>query len=234
MTSQTKCFWNRYWNAAQHEMVCTGKMHNYMRMYWGKRLLEWCTDPAVAYSTAIKLNDKWSLDGRDPNGYMGVAWCFGNHDAATPFGERAIFGTVRSMTPGGLQRKFSIDAYVAEVADLCRSVRAPALRKRLGQYWKKGGQTGLRSFFKQRQLQTPTQLCNVGESNKRSGSDVAEPSQSSGHTNREATDAPARQGTELTAEQRAKIEANRQRALERRAKRSKQDEPATLSTAQMS
>lgn len=224
MSSQT----NRYWNAAQHEMVCTGKMHNYMRMYWGKRLLEWCSDPGVAYSTAIKLNDKWSLDGRDPNGYMGVAWCFGNHDAATPFGERAIFGTVRSMTPGGLQRKFSIDAYVAEVADLCRSVRAPALRKQLGQYWKKGGQTGLRSFFKQRQLQT-------GGSNKRSGSDGAEPSERSGQSSGEATAAaPAGQGMELTAEQRAKIEANRQRALERRAKRSRQAEPATLSTAQMS
>jgi deoxyribodipyrimidine photolyase len=103
---------DKYWNAAQHEMVCTGKMHNYMRMYWGKRLLEWSADPGVAYSTAIQLNDKWSLDGRDPNGYMGVAWCFGNHDAATPFGERAIFGTVRSMTPGGLQRKFNIDACV--------------------------------------------------------------------------------------------------------------------------
>jgi deoxyribodipyrimidine photo-lyase len=63
----------------------------------------------------IRLNDKWSLDGRDPNGYMGVAWCFGNHDAATPYAERAIIGTIRPMTAGGLERKFKIDAYVKEV-----------------------------------------------------------------------------------------------------------------------
>jgi deoxyribodipyrimidine photo-lyase len=63
----------------------------------------------------IRLNDKWSLDGRDQNGYMGVAWCFGNHDAATPYAERAIIGTIRPMTAGGLERKFKIDAYVKEV-----------------------------------------------------------------------------------------------------------------------
>ncbi len=206
-------------------MVCTGKMHNYMRMYWGKRLLEWSTDAGIAYTTAIRLNDKWSLDGRDPNGYMGVAWCFGNHDAATPFGERAVFGTVRSMTPGGLQRKFNIDAYVAEVADLCRSVRAPALRKRLGQYWKKGGQTGLRSFFKQRHVQTglPAPPTLAGQSKKRPAPDTAEPSETSACASQEAT---VGQGTGLTAEQREKIAANRQRALERRAQRLRQLHPS--------
>lgn len=207
--------WSRYWNTAQHEMLCTGKMHNYMRMYWGKRLLEWSEDPGVAYATAIKLNDKWSLDGRDPNGYMGVAWCFGNHDA--PFGERAIFGTVRPMTPGGLQRKFDIGAYVAEVADLCRSVRTPALRKCLGQHWKKGGQTGLRSFFKQQQLGTGSDASSY--SRKRLATDAT---QSVGRSNKTCTGAPTTCGTGLTAQQREKIEANRQRALERRAKRLKQ------------
>ena len=60
LSSHARCLWSRYWNAAQHEMVCTGKMHNYMRMYWGKRLLEWSTDAGIAYTTAIRLNDKWS------------------------------------------------------------------------------------------------------------------------------------------------------------------------------
>ena len=204
-------------------------MHNYMRMYWGKRLLEWSAEPGVAYTTAITLNDKWSLDGRDPNGYMGVAWCFGNHDAATPFGERPVFGTVRSMTPGGLQRKFSIDKYVAEVSDLCRSVRAPALRKRLVQYWKKGGQTGLRSFFKQRQVQTglPAQPTQAGQSKKRHSPDTAEPSERSDCASQKTVATMAGQGAGLTAEQRQKIEANRQRALERRAQRLRQAELAT-------
>ena len=209
-------------------------MHNYMRMYWGKRLLEWSADPGVAYTTAIRLNDKWSLDGRDPNGYMGVAWCFGNHDVATcAFGERAVFGTVRSMTPGGLQRQFKIDAYVAEVSDLCRSVRTPALRKRLGQYWKKGGQTGLRSFFKQRQVQNElsVQPTHAGQSKKRLTPDTAEPVDGSDCASQKIKATTAGQGTGLTTEQREKIEANRHRALERRAQRLRQ---AELATAQMS
>ena len=133
-------------------MVVTGKMHNYMRMYWGKRVLEWSDSPAEvtgpalplcfrclrgqdsafafvlplpsrltqrlclcastafeaeaaplpcgcpqAYAAVIRLNDKWSLDGRDPNGYMGVAWCFGNHDRPFP-ADRLVTGTVRPMT----------------------------------------------------------------------------------------------------------------------------------------
>ncbi len=100
-----------YWNAAQREMVTTGKMHGYMRMYWGKRLIEWHRQPREAFATAIYLNDKYELDGRDPNGYTGVAWCFGKHDRGWP--ERPIFGKVRSMTPGGLKRKFAIERYVA-------------------------------------------------------------------------------------------------------------------------
>ena len=102
-----------YWNAAQKEMVLTGKMHGYMRMYWGKKILEWSASPREAFRTALALNDKYELDGRDPNGYAGVAWCFGKHDR--PWGRRPVFGTVRTMTAGGLRRKFDIDAYVDKI-----------------------------------------------------------------------------------------------------------------------
>ncbi len=100
---------DRYWNAAQLEMLRTGKMHGYMRMYWGKRLIEWHRRPEAAFETAVHLNDTYELDGRDPNGYAGIAWCFGKHDRGWP--ERPIFGKVRSMTAGGLKRKFDIEAY---------------------------------------------------------------------------------------------------------------------------
>jgi deoxyribodipyrimidine photo-lyase len=105
-----------YWNAAQKEMVHTGKMHGYMRMYWGKKIIEWTESPFDAYETCIKLNDSYELDGRDPNGYAGVAWCFGKHDRA--WGERAIFGKVRYMNDKGLKRKFNIEAYVDRTEEL--------------------------------------------------------------------------------------------------------------------
>ncbi len=99
-----------YWNAAQVEMLKTGKMQGYMRMYWGKRLIEWHAEPQAAFETALYLNDKYELDGRDANGFAGVAWCFGNHDHGWP--EREVFGKVRCMKPSGLERKFDIAAYV--------------------------------------------------------------------------------------------------------------------------
>src|SRR5512137_4488 len=102
-----------YWNAAQREMVITGKMHNYMRMYWGKKILEWCARPEEALRIAVYLNNKYELDGRDPNSFAGVAWCFGKHDR--PWGERKIFGQVRYMNDAGLRRKFKIDDYVRKV-----------------------------------------------------------------------------------------------------------------------
>jgi len=105
-----------YWNAAQKEMVVTGKMHNYMRMYWGKKILEWCADPEEAFRIAVYLNNKYELDGRDPNSFTGVAWCFGKHDR--PWGERKIFGQVRYMNDAGLRRKFKIDDYVKKIASL--------------------------------------------------------------------------------------------------------------------
>ncbi|MBN1436385.1 MAG: deoxyribodipyrimidine photo-lyase [Sedimentisphaerales bacterium] len=107
-----------YWNAAQLEMVHTGKMHGYMRMYWGKKILEWSSRPQRAFATAVYLNDKYELDGRDANGYAGVAWCFGKHDR--PWASRPIFGSVRYMNANGLKRKFDADAYVARIEKLVR------------------------------------------------------------------------------------------------------------------
>jgi len=105
-----------YWNAAQREMMITGKMHNYMRMYWGKKLLQWSRTPAEAFRTALRLNNKYELDGRDPNGFAGVAWCFGKHDRA--WSERKVFGKIRYMNDAGLRRKFDMDAYLKKVAVL--------------------------------------------------------------------------------------------------------------------
>jgi len=90
-------------------MVNTGKMHGYMRMYWGKKILEWSTEPEKAFQKALYLNNKYELDGRDPNGFAGVAWCFGKHDR--PWVTRPIFGNVRFMSFEGLRRKFDADAY---------------------------------------------------------------------------------------------------------------------------
>ena len=105
-----------YWNAAQKEMVITGKMHNYMRMYWGKKILEWTNSPKEAYEIALYLNNRYELDGRDPNGYTGVAWIFGKHDR--PWKERPIFGKVRYMNANGLRRKFDADGYVKKIDGL--------------------------------------------------------------------------------------------------------------------
>jgi deoxyribodipyrimidine photo-lyase len=98
-----------YWNAAQKEMVIKGKMHGYMRMYWGKKIIEWSKAPEEAFQIALRLNNKYELDGRDPNGFTGVAWCFGKHDR--PWGERPFFGNVRYMNDKGLKRKFDADGY---------------------------------------------------------------------------------------------------------------------------
>jgi deoxyribodipyrimidine photo-lyase len=105
-----------YWNTAQQEMVKTGKMQGYMRMYWGKKILEWSKTPQEAYLTALYLNNKYEIDGRDPNGYAGVAWCFGKHDR--PWGERPIFGMVRYMNAQGLKRKFAMERYGEKVRQI--------------------------------------------------------------------------------------------------------------------
>jgi len=105
-----------YWNAAQKELMITGKMHGYMRMYWGKKIIEWSETPDTAYKMALYLNNKYGLDGRDPNGYAGVAWCFGKHDRA--WKERKIFGKIRYMNAKGLERKGDIKSYVNYVNEL--------------------------------------------------------------------------------------------------------------------
>ncbi len=99
------------WNAAQMQMVRTGKMHGYMRMYWAKKILEWTESPEQAIAFAISLNDRYELDGRDPNGYTGVLWSVGGlHDRG--FKERPVFGTVRYMSRAGCKRKFQVDSYI--------------------------------------------------------------------------------------------------------------------------
>ena len=99
------------WNAAQREMVVTGWMHDYMRMYWGKKILEWSPDPATAFDWAVTLNDRYELDGRDPNGYAGIAWAIvGKLDR--PWFDRPVFGLVRSMTGTSFARKFDAEAYM--------------------------------------------------------------------------------------------------------------------------
>jgi deoxyribodipyrimidine photo-lyase len=102
-----------YWNAAMQEMKYTGFMHNYMRMYWGKKILEWSSSPERAFRHTLAMNNKYFLDGRDPNSYAGVAWIFGMHDRAWP--QRPIYGKVRCMMASGLERKCDIHAYVRKV-----------------------------------------------------------------------------------------------------------------------
>ena len=105
-----------YWNAAMQEMRVRGFMKGYMRMYWGKKVLEWSHSPERAYETLLYLNNKYFLDGRDPNSYANVAWIFGKHDR--PWGERPVYGTVRYMNANGLKRKFDVDGYVEQVRNL--------------------------------------------------------------------------------------------------------------------
>jgi len=101
------------WNAAQREMVTTGWMHNYLRMYWAKKILEWAPDPATAFDWAVLLNDRYQLDGRDPNGYAGIAWAVvGKLDR--PWFNRPVFGLVRPMTGTSISRKFDAGAYIRQ------------------------------------------------------------------------------------------------------------------------
>ncbi|AUD63881.1 hypothetical protein BK010_09885 [Tenericutes bacterium MO-XQ] len=105
-----------YFNTAMKEMVVTGYMHNYMRMYWAKKIIEWSPSFKKAYETILYLNNKYFIDGRDPNSYTGVAWCFGKHDRA--WTEREIFGKLRYMNDKGLERKFNIEKYVEKIASI--------------------------------------------------------------------------------------------------------------------
>jgi deoxyribodipyrimidine photo-lyase len=105
------------WNAAQRELVATGTIHNYLRMLWGKKVLEWSASPAEAYRTLEHLNNKYALDGRDPNSYTGILWCFGLFDRPWP-PERKVFGSVRYMSSENTARKFALAPYYAYVGRL--------------------------------------------------------------------------------------------------------------------
>jgi deoxyribodipyrimidine photo-lyase len=105
------------WNAAQGEMVKRGKMHGYLRMYWAKKILEWSATPEEAFETAVYLNDRYELDGRDPNGYAGIAWSLGGvHDRA--WNERPVFGKIRYMSYEGAKGKFDVGKYIEWVDSL--------------------------------------------------------------------------------------------------------------------
>jgi deoxyribodipyrimidine photo-lyase len=105
------------WNAAQKQMVLTGWMHNYLRMYWAKKILEWSPSVGAAYQRAVQLNDRYELDGRDPNGYAGIAWAIvGKHDRA--WSERPVYGKIRYMSLASTGRKFDSKRYIEQITQL--------------------------------------------------------------------------------------------------------------------
>jgi len=112
------------WNATQKELLLGGKIHGYYRMYWGKKILEWSAAPEEALATMIRLNDRYALDGQDPNTYANILWCFGLHDR--PWPERPVFGTVRSMSRAGMDRKTDTAAYIRRIERLERNGREVA------------------------------------------------------------------------------------------------------------
>ncbi len=111
------------WNATQQELLTGGTIHGYYRMYWGKKIIEWSPTYDDALRTMIYLHDRYALDGRDPNTYTNILWCFGLHDR--PWPERAIFGTMRAMTLAGMRRKTNVDAYVAHALMRAASALLP-------------------------------------------------------------------------------------------------------------
>ena len=101
------------WNAAQKEMLITGRMHNYLRMYWAKKILEWSPDAETAFDLALSMNDRYEMDGRDPNGYAGIAWAIvGKFDR--PWFERPIFGQIRYMSGASTGKKFDSKKYIEQ------------------------------------------------------------------------------------------------------------------------
>jgi len=111
------------WNATQKELLLRGKIHGYYRMYWGKKIIEWSASYEEALKTMVYLHDRYALDGRDPNTYTNILWCFGLHDR--PWQTRPIFGMVRYMSLEGMKRKTGVDAYVREIAQLEATGRDP-------------------------------------------------------------------------------------------------------------
>lgn len=111
------------WNACQKEMLLRGKIHGYYRMYWGKKIIEWSRTCQDALETMVLLHDRYALDGRDPNTYTNILWCFGLHDR--PWQERPVFGMIRYMGYEGMKRKTGVDAYLREIASLEQTGRDP-------------------------------------------------------------------------------------------------------------
>jgi len=111
------------WNATQREMLLRGTIHGYYRMYWGKKIIEWSPTHADALETMLYIHDRYALDGRDPNTYTNVLWCFGLHDR--PWTERPIFGMIRYMGLEGMKRKTNVDAYLREIEFLERTGKDP-------------------------------------------------------------------------------------------------------------
>lgn len=111
------------WNTAQKELLLRGTIHGYYRMYWGKKIIEWTPTYEQALRVMIQLHDVYALDGRDPNTYTNILWCFGLHDR--PWGERPIFGQLRYMSLEGMRRKTDVEAYIAEITELERTGRDP-------------------------------------------------------------------------------------------------------------
>lgn len=111
------------WNATQKEMLLRGKIHGYYRMYWGKKIIEWSPTYQDALDTMVYMHDRYALDGRDPNTYTNILWCFGLHDR--PWPERPIYGTMRSMSYDGMRRKTNTEAYVKEIEFLERTGKDP-------------------------------------------------------------------------------------------------------------
>ncbi|MBN9663779.1 MAG: deoxyribodipyrimidine photo-lyase [Acidobacteria bacterium] len=111
------------WNACQTEMLLRGKIHGYYRMYWGKKIIEWSRTCEDALETMIRIHDRYALDGRDPNTYTNILWCFGLHDR--PWQERAVFGMIRYMNLEGMKRKTGVDAYLREIGHLQQTGKDP-------------------------------------------------------------------------------------------------------------
>lgn len=107
--------YDELWNASQRELVNTGLLHNYVRMLWGKRVMEWQRSYEMAFELLVHLNNKYALDGRDPNSYAGILWCFGKHDR--PWFEREIFGTIRYMTSRSMGKKFKSKDYIESMSN---------------------------------------------------------------------------------------------------------------------
>jgi deoxyribodipyrimidine photo-lyase len=101
------------WNATQKEMLLRGKIHGYYRMYWGKKIIEWTPSHAEALAFMISIHDRYALDGRDPNTYANILWCFGLHDR--PWVKRPVFGQIRYMSYEGMKRKTDVEAYIREI-----------------------------------------------------------------------------------------------------------------------